>query len=481
MAGGGAKFSADLGMVTLKTFEPGAGVQVVWDTKVKGFGLRTRGSTARASWRWIYKYRHLDGSQVKLTLGSPYGGMTVTEARAKAREAQGARRYADKDLRTVNARVLEEAARARRAMAEANAAEAARSTVGTLWERYWAAEGKFKKASKSYEQLWLNHLQPSFGTVKVADVTPEAVEEFKASRVGTPGACNRALAVLSVMMTKAVAWGWRRGCAPEHPVKGGHVMRYPETKVEFSFSAEELGALLREIDAYSEVAMEPVARTRRGKARGSQPRHGGKGVSLALRMLAVTGARAGEVLKAHWGQISRHTDGSLLWTVEATNTKLGRAITRALDPDLARRLLEWEPLSLALSARPEVVKLGGPRWVFPNARDPSRPVPRVENAWREVKVRAGLTREDAKAARIHDLRHTVASHILANNGGDLSAVKEQLGHATILTTQRYAHVLPHGIAKTANLMGDIAVKAQAAAGDRKSADIVPHPAMAAFV
>ena len=38
--------------------------------------------------------------------------------------------------------------------------------------------------------------------------------------------------------------------------------------------------------------------------------------------------------------------------------------------------------------------------------------------------------------RFHDLRHSHASWLLAG-GADLQVVKERLGHASIMTTQRY--------------------------------------------
>jgi integrase len=43
--------------------------------------------------------------------------------------------------------------------------------------------------------------------------------------------------------------------------------------------------------------------------------------------------------------------------------------------------------------------------------------------------------------RMHDLRHTYASWLLAG-GPDLKSVMERMGHAQIQTTQKYLHTLP---------------------------------------
>jgi hypothetical protein len=57
--------------------------------------------------------------------------------------------------------------------------------------------------------------------------------------------------------------------------------------------------------------------------------------------------------------------------------------------------------------------------------------------WRPACEAAGLV----DTPRFHDLRHSHASWLLAG-GADLQVVKERLGHASIMTTQRYLHTLP---------------------------------------
>ncbi len=56
---------------------------------------------------------------------------------------------------------------------------------------------------------------------------------------------------------------------------------------------------------------------------------------------------------------------------------------------------------------------------------------------------------ELKRIRLHDLRHTFASHWVMN-GGSLEDLKEVLGHSTIAMTQKYAHLSPDHLALKAN-------------------------------
>jgi site-specific recombinase XerD len=89
--------------------------------------------------------------------------------------------------------------------------------------------------------------------------------------------------------------------------------------------------------------------------------------------------------------------------------------------------------------------------VFPGWRGGeklSSPSPAI----REAMDRAGLNSDpETRKATIHSLRHTFASW-LVQNGADLSAVQDMLGHSSITVTRRYAHLEK---AKTARLMGSI--------------------------
>lgn len=68
----------------------------------------------------------------------------------------------------------------------------------------------------------------------------------------------------------------------------------------------------------------------------------------------------------------------------------------------------------------------------------------AETAWQWLRKEMGL--EGDKEFVIHSTRHSCASRMV-NAGVDLYVVKDILGHASIATTQIYAHLAPHKLAQ----------------------------------
>jgi integrase len=82
--------------------------------------------------------------------------------------------------------------------------------------------------------------------------------------------------------------------------------------------------------------------------------------------------------------------------------------------------------------------------VFPN------PVGRPrDTAYRSISFHAALDRADLPRMRLHDLRHTAATHLLTKQVHP-KVVQDLLGHSTIaITLDTYSHVMP-ALAKAAS-------------------------------
>ena len=76
-----------------------------------------------------------------------------------------------------------------------------------------------------------------------------------------------------------------------------------------------------------------------------------------------------------------------------------------------------------------------------------KPLEDIKRFWNKVRKEA-----DIGETRIHDLRHTYASH-LVSSGLSLSIVGKLLGHTQASTTQRYAHLADEPLREATALFG----------------------------
>jgi integrase len=175
--------------------------------------------------------------------------------------------------------------------------------------------------------------------------------------------------------------------------------------------------------------------------------------AVAWRVLAFTGGRRGEVLAARWrdldmdaGRLSiRRSVGVIKHKGKPTElvegpTKSGRERVVDLDAQTVDALRRYRVARAGLSLQ--------------LARDDSLIFGDLEGrhqhpdhfSWRFIRQLARCRRqlgEDAlPAIRLHDLRHTHASLLLAA-GVPVKVVSERLGHATVsITLEIYAHTMP---------------------------------------
>jgi integrase len=293
-------------------------------------------------------------------------------------------------------------------------------TIKDLFDDYMERHAKVYKRPSSVvndESHGRNFIVPKLGKVKVANLTRRDVETFHQSMRDRPYRANRVLSLLSKMMNLAKRWDWRG----DNPCQG--VPRFPEERRDRWLSTEEIERLCDALDKY------PIQST-----------------ANAVRLTLLTGARRGEILSARWEDFNLELG---VWTKPSHHTKQKRT--------------EHVPLSAgALQMVSSMKENSTSPFLFPGDV-PDQPLQDIKKTWAAVCKAANL-----EGVRLHDLRHTYASH-LVSAGMSLPIVGRLLGHTQPQTTARYAHLADDPLRQATDRFASIV----AAARSRKRADVVP--------
>lgn len=360
--------------------KPPAGDSIYSDTEVPGLRLRFRpGSGGEALARWELFYRAA-GIQRRMRLGDASG--VGLEAARKAARLKLAEVSHGKDPLAV---VEESKAIARR--------EREAPTVADLGVRFLSDYlAKRKPATRVAVEVALRrHILPALGKLRVEEVTPQHVASLHRRMKGSPTQANRVAAYLSKMMAFAAYEGMRTG---PNPCRG--LERYPEKRRAVRFSAEDLGKLgaaLQEVEADGSELPSAV---------------------LAIRLLALTGARKEEILGLEWSRVDLETGVLRLDEHKSSRTRGPKEIL------LGKRAVKL------LARMPQ----DGP-WVIPGR---GGRLVGFARPWGRILARAGLSGRTP-----HDLRRTFAS-VAGDLGYPEAFVAEFLGHGKRTVTAGY--ILP---------------------------------------
>jgi integrase len=391
-----------------KMITPKQGNRIEWDAEIPGFGVRI---TAAGVTSFVLDYR-IAGRQRRYTIGR-YPELTVAAARVDAGQLRA--RIRD------NHDPMEERRQSR-----------LEPTLGDLATEYLERHATLNKRPSSLRmdrQMIESFIRPGIGKLRLSAVGRRDIEALHLSLKSTPYAANRLLSLLSKMFNLGIQWKW----AADNPARG--VPRFQESRRERWLTTEEILRFRGALDSYAD-----------------------RNAANALRLLLLTGSREGEVLKAEWEQFDFIRE---VWTKPSHNTKQKR---------VEHVPLSTETLALLKSMKPQP---SGP--LFPGTKRKGRGGKltggdkriSLKRPWLQACKAAGLVETYSvegkrkkiltryrPTVRVHDLRHSFASH-LVSNGVSLHIVGKLLGHTQAATTMRYAHLQDEALRAATNRLGEI--------------------------
>ena len=243
-------------------------------------------------------------------------------------------------------------------------------------------------------------LLPVFGAKPLDRIGEAAIRRwFERYSRTAPGNANHCLACLRQILNFATAHG--------------HIERNPAKRIV----PNRRPVLTRFLSRKEVARLHSVLDAQTGK--------NGRQQADIVRLLLLTGCRRGEIMGLRWLEV--HEYG-----LSFTDAKTGpRTVPLGSG---ARAILDRQP------------RTGSP-FVFPSPHDPARPRSPALPLWYRVRKEAGI--EDV---RLHDLRHTMASHAVMN-GVPVPVVSRLLGHSNVRMTLRYAHLADRDIEAAAERVG----------------------------
>lgn len=406
---------------------------VVWDTELKGFGLLVLPSGVKS---YVYDYRNGYGRKRRVTIGK-HGEWTCEQARKKAEEHRDSLKDGIDPLGAQQAK--------RKAL-----------TVNELLDLYLQSPQFARKAetTKAVNKGRIErHLRPLLGKTYVGELTRRAIlkahddiRDGKTAvtkkgtrprgRVRVTGGATTArdtIILLKIVLNWAVA------------EEGIPVTENPAASIKFG-PAKARDVILDGPEDYARLFKALDRLQEEGKVRAQ--------VADAIRVIALTGARRGEIAGLRW----RHVD-----------LRAGRIEIPAEEHKTGGRTGEPRIIDLPAAAQEIIARQkAGERedYVFRPAKGKGGVI-NLSQPWRLIREEADLP----EGIGLHGLRHSLASH-LAMSGAQAAEIMQAVGHRQLSTAQRYIHWAERQKSQLAERAASVALAGMASAAGSNEAEVV---------
>jgi integrase len=370
----------------------------IWDSEIKGFGLKVMPTGVKV---FVFQYRTAEGDTRRMALGKYSDTFTAEQARNKAKAM---RRMVEDGLDP-----LGEKQEDRQSM-----------TVSELLDEY-IKSGRFAEKAESTRASDRGrverHLKPTLGKQYVKKLTTDAVRRaFAAIRDGKTAGDSKTdkkrgrsivrggegAARMSVRLLGAVlTWG----------IKEGHATTNPAWGVDIGTDGAR-DVILENAADYAEM-FRAIAKLENEKQIRSP-------AADAIRVIALTGARKGEITGLRWRHVNLERGVIELTHKEhktGGKTKKPRQINL---PAVAQAIIAKQP-----AGKPD-------DFVFQPAKGEGAIT--LSKPWLLIRTAAELP----EGLVIHGLRHSLASS-MAMAGAEAAEIMTALGHRQLSTAQKYVH------------------------------------------
>lgn len=358
--------------------------------------------------------------------------MAWTERRDKTwrggyRDSSGRRRYGSRDPNTGKPFSTERAAlRWASAMEDEARRGSALDPQGPRmrwgeWRATWyptrATEASTERGMEPKLRL---HVAPRWDDVKLGDVARLDVQRW-VNELGRTGMAAASVRQCYYLLRSSLQAAVSHGLLAANPCQGVKLPTLPQGQERYLTDAE-LDAVFYRLDGVHYVT---------------------------AHLLLGTGLRLAEVAGLHWSRLDlsrQRVDVVDVWDgpegVMKAYPKGRKRRTVPITDELADLLARWHDRNPAGVSCGRTHGTGGgcrSSLVVSGARGaPLNGHNYTERVWKPATELAGIG-----AARVHDLRHTYASR-LVTAGVSIQRVSRLLGHASVQTTERYAHLMDEG-------------------------------------
>ena len=311
-----------------------------------------------------------------------------------------------------------------------------RGTVSWLVRRYVASRTDLSISTQEQYAWTITHIEAGLGAVRLDRLDRDDIREWMADMAAAGHLSRRSIQmcrnILRAALADAVDEGLLRRSPANRVPMPRVVVKQPKTKT-MAWTDDEVRHFLKAADDHR--------------------------LAAAFRIAVLYGLRRSELLALRWDDLD--TEANTLRIDEGmVAVRLGVEWSTG-KTTRSRRTIPLDPESMAMLAlrrreQAEERLEAGARWTGENLIFTNQEwgplLPRsFDRSLERLLKRAGLP-----VLTSHRLRHTAATHIVANSHdlGELQAVSEILGHSVDILLRVYAHALPSTLRAISDRIGE---------------------------